>query len=345
MADGDFTKHDFDVVFQKKFKEMTDNKAPVSATIAFVLGGQPGAGKTGLQEIMKEKCNGNLIILNGDEFRELHPDFDKLQEKYGKDSVDYTGKFSGQMTEALINKLKSEHYNVLVEGTLRTSEVPLKTCADFKAAGYDVVLGVIAVKPQISFLSTVLRYEKMIAAGKTPRATAKDKHDYVVEHIPDNLQQIYDSKLFDNILIYNRNGECLYDMSQTTNLSPSTIIQEVFSGVWTEQELSQFKSIGKATEQLMELRNAPELTNFKQNIFNEEIISSFTKKKTEITDPFFIEVKGINKSEIKKKLDEHNIPNDPRTIKEGRVIVKIDRSDKEKAKELLNALAAPKIKL
>ena len=345
MADGDFLKHDFDVVFQKKFKEMIENKVPASATIAFVLGGQPGAGKTGLQEIMKEKCNGNLIILNGDEFRELHPDFDKLQEKYGKDSVDYTGKFSGQMTEALINKLKAEHYNVLVEGTLRTSEVPLKTCADFKTAGYNVILGVIAVKPQISFLSTVLRYEKMIAAGKTPRATAKDKHDYVVAHIPENLQKIYDSKLFDNILIYNRNADCLYDMTQTPMLSPSSIIQEVFSGTWTEQELSQFKSIGQVTEQLMELRNAPELTDFKKNIFNEEIISSFPKKKTEIITPFFIEVKGIDKSEVKKMLDEHNIPNDPRKIKDGRIIVKIDRSDKEKAKELLDALTAPKINL
>lgn len=278
MADGDFSKQDFDIAFHKKFKELIQNKEPVPAPVTYVLGGQPGAGKTGLQDIMKKKCNDNLVVLNGDEFRELHPDFDRLQEKYGKDSVDYTGKFSGQMTEALIAKLKEEKYNVLVEGTLRTAEVPLKTCREFKAAGYNVVLGVIAVKPQISYLSTILRYEKMIAAGKTPRATAKQNHDNTVKNIPDNLQQIFESKLFDNILIYNRNGDCLYDMSKAPTISPRTIIQETFANKWSQNELSQFVSIGNTAQELMERRNAPELAYFKENVFNEEILSSFPPK-------------------------------------------------------------------
>ena len=257
MNDGDFTKEAFDTKLQEAFLNLTLGKQPVFAPVTYVLGGQPGAGKTGLQNIMRKKCKGNLVILNGDEFRELHPDFERLQKKYCKDSVDYTGKFSGQMTEALIAKLKEEKYNVLVEGTLRTAEVPLKTCREFKAAGYNVVLGVIAVKPQISYLSTILRYEK---------------------NIPDNLQQIFESKLFDNILIYNRDDVCLYDMSKTPTISPSTIIQEVFANKWSQSELSQFVSIGNTAQELMEQRNAPELADFKDNVFNEKILSSFPPK-------------------------------------------------------------------
>ena len=75
---------------EERYKSLIYRKESVQNPIAFVLGGQPGAGKTGLQDIMKELCHKNLIIINADEFRELHPDFQMLQDKYGKDSVDYT---------------------------------------------------------------------------------------------------------------------------------------------------------------------------------------------------------------------------------------------------------------
>ena len=88
MNDGDFTKEAFDTKLQEAFLNLTLGKQPVFAPVTYVLGGQPGAGKTGLQNIMRKKCKGNLVILNGDEFRELHPDCKRLQKKYGKDSVD-----------------------------------------------------------------------------------------------------------------------------------------------------------------------------------------------------------------------------------------------------------------
>ena len=166
MNDGDYTIDAIEREIKKQYRKFTLKFSKDSSPKAFVLGGQPGAGKTGLQKIMEAKCNGNLIVLNGDEFRELHPDYIALQEKYGKDSVEYTGKFSGQMTEMLMSRLKAEKYNILVEGTLRTAEVPLSTCKGFKDNGYNVTLALVAVKPQISYLSTILRYEKQLAAGK-----------------------------------------------------------------------------------------------------------------------------------------------------------------------------------
>ena len=336
MNDGDFTKEAFDTKLQEAFLNLTLGKQPVFAPVTYVLGGQPGAGKTGLQNIMRKKCKGNLVILNGDEFRELHPDFKRLQKKYGKDSVDYTGKFSGQMTEALIAKLKEEKYNVLVEGTLRTAEVPLKTCREFKAAGYKVVLGVIAVKPQISYLSTILRYEKMIAAGKTPRATAKQNHDNTVKNIPDNLQQIFESKLFDNILIYNRDDVCLYDMSKTPTISPSTIIQEVFANKWSQSELSQFVSIGNTAQELMEQRNAPELADFKDNVFNEKILSSFPPKhfRALVTESELAKLKRLG-------IELVTIPDKKKNS--GKYAIRVEAELQEKVKALLGGSHSMKI--
>lgn len=278
MNDGDYTKEDFLEIYKVKYRLTVSSYKPVEHPKAFVLGGQPGAGKTGLQEIMKQKVDGNLVILNGDEYRELHPDFQYLQDKYGKDSVEYTGGFSATMTEALMVQLKKAQYNVLVEDTLRTAKVPLDTCDKFKSSGYNVTLALIAVKPQLSYISTILRYEDLLAEGKTPRATPKDKHDYVVAHLTENLKKIYDSGKFDNIIIYNRQGECLYDMSANQTSTPDAVMDKALNGRWTQDELEQFIEIGNKTQALMENRKAEELSQFKSEIFNKVIVEDIAKR-------------------------------------------------------------------
>jgi len=284
MADGDFSKEVLEIKVKERYLEMTRDKHSELLPQAFVLGGQPGAGKTGLQKIMSKACSGNLIIINADEFRERHPDFQILQEKYGKDSVDYTSRFSGEMTEALITMLGSKKYNILVEGTLRTSKVPINTCKRFKNDGYNVTLAIMAVKPEISYISTMFRYENMISEGKVPRATSRQAHDNVVAKIPDNLREIYDSHQFDNIVIYDREGECLYDMSCDETQSPDQIMTNMFYGKWMQKEFDQFCEIGMITQKLMENRNAPELNEFINQYFNENIVKQLSQRAEKTLD-------------------------------------------------------------
>lgn len=278
MADGDFTQEDFDKILKLLHTRLTLGLSPVAQPTAFLLGGQAGAGKSGLQQILSKKCEHNVAIVNIDDFREYHPDFEYLQSKYNKDSVDYTGKFAGQMTGALCELLRKEKYNVIVEGTLRTTNVPRRSCEDFKKAGYQVVLAMIAVKPEISNISTILRYEQMLADGKVPRATDKEYHDSVVKAIPENLKVLFEEKQFDNIVIYNRSGDCLYDMSTDKTTTPDQVMQDVFYGEWTSTELDQFVFSGNEVLNHMDHRNAPELLLFQSETFNEEIITELVHR-------------------------------------------------------------------
>lgn len=337
MNDGDYKMEAIEREVKKQYRKFTLKFSKDSSPKAFVLGGQPGAGKTGLQKIMEAKCNGNLIVLNGDEFRELHPDYIALQEKYGKDSVEYTGKFSGQMTEMLMSRLKAEKYSILVEGTLRTAEVPLSTCKGFKDNGYNVTLALVAVKPQISYLSTILRYEKQLAAGKLPRATAKDKHDYIVDQIPSNLREIYSSKQFDNIVIYNREGVCLYDMSKNPATTPDKIMEEVFKGKWSQSELDQFITIGNTTQQFMEQRNAAELPDFKEKVFNKDIISAIAQKNGLSYGADYIRI--VSEDELKKlqkaATDKNSGLKFSVSRKNGKIAVKYQAELKDKVNAIL----------
>ncbi len=58
------------------------------------------------------------MIINGDDFRFLHPDFNHIYQNYGDDFVTHTAKFSGETVEraierAIVSKstlLSKEHF-------------------------------------------------------------------------------------------------------------------------------------------------------------------------------------------------------------------------------------------
>lgn len=108
------------------------------------------------------------------------------------------------MTETLVDYFSSLSYNLVIEGTLRTSEVPLASATLLCERGYDVSLALMAVKPEISLVSCQLRYEQMRISGTTPRATDPAHHRKIVDQIVSNLAVLEESGMFDGIYLYNR---------------------------------------------------------------------------------------------------------------------------------------------
>lgn len=179
---------------------------PVDRPKGYVLGGQPGAGKSGLIKRIREQEKQNILVINGDEFRQYHPQFDEIQAAYGKDAPKYTAEFAGKITERLIEKALNEKLNIAVEGTFRTADTPLKTLSDMKQHGYETAVYIMTTDAKVSWLSTLERYEKMQAAGEAPRYTDKAHHDLVVRELPKNADQVYQSGLADAFHVYNREG-------------------------------------------------------------------------------------------------------------------------------------------
>ena len=84
----------------------------------------------------------------------------------GIDAPSYTAAWAGSMVEALVDALSTAGYNLIIEGTLRTSGGPTRDGkALARSGGYDVSLALMAVKPEISLVSCQLRYEQMRIAG------------------------------------------------------------------------------------------------------------------------------------------------------------------------------------
>ncbi len=200
---------------------------PSSFPKGFVLGGQPGAGKTNLVQKIRTELNRNLLVINGDEFRRYHPDFDEIQAKYGKDAPKHTAAFSGEMTERVISKALSEGYNISVEGTFRTTEVPLKTLDQMRSHGYETAVYIQTTPAEVSWQSTIERYEQMKALGEMPRYTDKAHHDLVVDMLPKNADTVYLSGKADHFRVYNRDGLVFDDRIHVDQLPGTAIDYEL----------------------------------------------------------------------------------------------------------------------
>lgn len=213
------------------------NVVPIAHPKAVLLGGQSGAGKSLLHSIFKEKHGGNVIVVNGDEYRSLHPRFTQIQERYGVDAPAHTTAWAGRMVEALVDALSAEHYNLVIEGTLRTADVPLRTAELLRERGYNVSLALMAVKSEISLASCQIRYEHMRIAGTTPRAVDPEHHAKIINEIVGNLGVLEQSELFDAVSLYNRAGICLFTCACPTPDKPaSTALEDILFGAWTKEE-------------------------------------------------------------------------------------------------------------
>ena len=238
----EFTEEEF--LTQKQRIEHHYRKATTQdSPSAYLIVGQPGAGKTRMANIFSEAHNGNIAFINGDEYRKYHPHYRELVNTYGDDAVLHTAKFSGRMTEALIDDFSSDRYHLIIEGTLRTTEVPLKTKKLLESRGYAVSLNVILVRPEVSYLSTLKRYEEMKKLpGMVPRRTPKEHHDKVVRSIIDNLSGLYLMDAFQEIRVFDRDEQCLYDSETQPNENPAHLFETEFSRPLSDAEQSQIRA-------------------------------------------------------------------------------------------------------
>ena len=232
----EFSGPDFQQVLKRNMRTLTRGKTVSEQPQAILLGGQSGAGKTTIHRIKQKEYQGNIIIIDGDSYRSQHPHYLELQEKYGKDSVDYTKRFAGKMVEALVEALSQLGYHLLIEGTLRTTDVPRQTAQLLQSRGYQVSLALIATKPELSYLSTLIRYEELYAKDPNQaRATPKEHHDYIVNHLVENVRALENEKCFEQIQIYQRDRSCVYD-SETDEGSAAAVLQECLFGKWNRIE-------------------------------------------------------------------------------------------------------------
>lgn len=231
---------------------------------AVLLAGQPGAGKTRLSSLAVSLMDGDAAFINADDYRRYHPNYRTLYTEFGSDCVGLTGAFSGAVTECLIQRLSDSRFNLVIEGTGRTVDVPRRTAELLTAKGYTVELGVIAARPEVSLCSTLLRFYQMNEGGTIPRSTAVPIHDEIVAALPGNLDTLTALDCISRLRIWDRNLTLLFDSAADAG-SPSAALQGYWIRPWTSAELEN------AWEQVRQLRGQEAQYSLGQGAVMEEL--------------------------------------------------------------------------
>lgn len=299
-----FSEDEFKETLKFAIDKLSENKTSQKKPVAFLLGGQAGAGKTTLHAIIKDKLNNNVITIDNDTFKPLHPNFDLLVEKYGKDYVAHVTPFSNKMTEALIEHFSNQGYNLTIEGTLRTVETPTKTATNLKEKGYEVSLYVMAVSKDLSYLGTLERYESMyLTDPQTARSTDKAIHDTIVSNLPDNLNELFKSNHFADISLFTREGTKVYSSVETPSISP----KEVISNALNEKprsdvllnKIERIINLGKQNNHQL-----PELLNWQKELKQQSQQNIFSLRGVKEIDT---NIKGKQQDQAKDKKREQSL--------------------------------------
>lgn len=218
---------------------VTRGKHGVDQPVAIVLGGQPGAGKSGLYEIARERFSGNIVELDCDAFRKHHPHSEQLAQ----DAATYgekTNPFVFEVVDRLVAELSDQGYNMIMESSMKSSHTALENHALLSPKGYEIEACIMATSKEVSWKGVVDRYNEQLASGEQARMVPQEFHDMVVAQLPGAADEIFRSGKMSNILIYNRDREVLYDMQRTPGISPKAILEEHIQGVRTPVQKKPF---------------------------------------------------------------------------------------------------------
>ncbi len=205
---------------------LTHNHTPQQNPQGFVLGGQPGAGKNILIQMVKEQLKGNVVVIVGDDYRKYHPNYKIFQAQNIQDSVNQTQEFARAMGKALLHKAVQEKFNVVIEGTFRTAEVPIQTLTLFKENHYATRVLIQTCSKELSRAACLERYNKMLEVNpKEARYTSPEHHDLVCAHLAQNIKTVCQSGLMDEIKIFEtvKTQEVIEEYSLDRGLSVAEI--------------------------------------------------------------------------------------------------------------------------
>ncbi len=204
-SNRNFTDKEFAQEFNKIWTYGVAALKPAVHPKAFVLGGPPGAGKGGLTEFLKNtEFANNVLIINGDDYREFHPKFEQINNEFKEEGSKHTQIWAGQMVGALVEKSKKAGFNIIVEGTFRTSEAPIRTLETYKEQGFDVNVAIMLTDAVTAWKSTESRYKKALLAGEPARAVPKEHFETVIMNLSETIPEVFSRGIVNDFLVFNR---------------------------------------------------------------------------------------------------------------------------------------------
>lgn len=290
---ANFSESDVNKAVKKQWDDVTEfchrqNQTPK----LYLVGGQPGAGKSTTISKIQRSMDNNCIIINLDDYRVLHPNAREIYEKGAKDSDDYsiyTNPFMREVGEKLIDKAIENGYNVILERTLSSTDTVSKQLDKFNKNGYELNLYVVTCNKNHStssaeqrYLQQKVKFEKDKEFQEPPRKISKEFQKECYENLGKSTQTLTQKYDFKDIKIIYRSLQykqhCIFDKNDKTKLHNEEKIEKLISRIVngknkaiTNEELNSVsKETDKAVRNIFKQKERNNKENKKES--NKEIL-------------------------------------------------------------------------
>lgn len=180
--------------------------------VTVFLGGQPGAGKTRAQRhILKLYGESSIIPIVGDDFRQYHPDYRRFLKDDPIHMPDATAKLAGLWTGMAVDYADTHGYGCIIEGTWRNAKTVLNEVERAKRLDRGTHAVLVTTPADVSLLGILSRFYRDMEEGRRARWTPPTAHEITIRNLPDTVDQVASSPLFDRYTVQTRESVILYD--------------------------------------------------------------------------------------------------------------------------------------
>ena len=199
------TDQEHEQYYQTIKRIYTGGKIPVDNPIAVIIGGQTGAGKSGIIGYStKMFMDDNVIIINSDEIKPFHPQSEEIAKLYPQMYTEITDQESNTWTSQLFEELRREKYNIIFEGTMKNNRIADESITELQNLGYTVVVRGIATCDLESRMSILERYEGQVRTKGWGRLVTTNHHNQTYVGMPNTIDYIENTGKYDVLEIFTR---------------------------------------------------------------------------------------------------------------------------------------------
>ncbi|MBQ8751203.1 MAG: zeta toxin family protein [Alphaproteobacteria bacterium] len=230
-------------ILKEIMKNVFKGAKPQEKPKIFIMGGQPGAGKsTFINQLINSEEGKDCLIINADEYRAYHPKIKEIYTKHPEEMATITDLDVRDWTQRIFALAIQNRNNIIFEGTMRTPQI-CETIKDLHSKGYEVNVHVMAVNFYESKLSTYSRYEEALLNDEMPRHTPPEAHDETYGKMLKTLQQIEDDGCYNKITIHGRDKDVNLTPKEGENRVGSVMaILKHREKVWSRPKLQQYEN-------------------------------------------------------------------------------------------------------
>ena len=257
-----------EVFFEQILPVFYGNCGAVSCPSVHFLGGQPGAGKSFLQQIvasgLKRDGNDSVATISIDDYREFHDHWDELLRQDDETAGAWTNQDCWEWSRLAMSFVLERGCHVICEGTLRNPGETLADVNEYLEKGFRTELHIVAVHEFVSRLRYLSRYLREVRGRGVGRFIPRSFHDEAYHVLPESVATMVESGMFYQASIHGGTGQVIEQVRADTPDAVHRVLtavaeernpvrldeQALLDGIDRSLELARHVNRPKAVEEL-----------------------------------------------------------------------------------------------